>query len=378
MEIVVIISLLIIVLLVGLLVFLFLKMKDLMEVERNYSIMTKNYSTVTILQEIMMILGAKIPSGDKLERINEILINRFDIAYSTIVESNGQESVVKASNLPREMYDRIADIDKTKGFFEAMQQNMPKYVTGIKTLEYETASERDVRSALVFPLYREDEYKGYWILEDIRSNAFDNVEKVQLSIIKDNITLVLQNNDYAIMLENKTSELEQANKKLEEMANRDGLTGAFNKAFMHKTLDGVFNGNRRQNSLAIMDIDHFKNYNDKNGHMEGDNLLRGLSKLITDSLRESDMLFRFGGEEFVILFADTDKEDAVMVAERIRQKVADFVFPFEERQPGGNLTISVGVAFAPQDALEKQKILEIADERLYKAKTGGRNKVVFE
>lgn len=375
MEIIVIMSLLIIVVLVGLLVFLFMKMKDLMEVERNYSIMTKNYSTVTILQEIMMVLGAKIPSGDKLARINEILINRFDIAYSTIVENGG---IVKASNLPKDMYDRIADIDKTKVFADAMKQNLPKYVTGIKTLEYETAAERDIRSALVFPLYREDEYMGCWILEDIRSNAFDNVEKVQLSIIKDNITLVLQNNDYAVMLENKTSELEQANKKLEEMANRDGLTGVFNKAFMHKTLDEVFNGNRRQNSLAIMDIDHFKNYNDKNGHMEGDNLLKSLSKLITESLRDSDMLFRFGGEEFVILFEDTDKEDAIMVAERIRQRVADYEFPFEEKQPGGNLTISVGVAFAPQDSAEKLKLLEIADERLYKAKTGGRNQVIFE
>jgi len=378
MEIIVIFSLLIIVVLVGILVYLFLKMKDLMEVERNYSIMTKNYSTVTILQEIMMILGAKIPSGEKLERINDILINRFDISYSTIVECTESGNIVKASNIPKEMHSQIADIDKAKGYLEAMQQNVPKYVTGIKTLEYETASERDIRSVLMFPLYREEEYRGYWILEDIRSNAFDNVEKVQLSIIKDNITLVLQNNDYALMLENKTSELEVANQKLEEMANRDGLTGAFNKAFMHKTLENVFNGNRRQNSLAIMDIDHFKNYNDQNGHMEGDNLLRGLSKLLTDSLRETDMLFRFGGEEFVILFADTAKEDAVMVAERIRQKVADYVFPFEEKQPGGNLTISVGVAFAPQDAIDKQTILEIADERLYKAKTGGRNRVVCE
>ena len=276
------------------------------------------------------------------------------------------------------MFDKIVELAKTKGFLEAMKQNVPKYITGIKTLESATAYERDVRSVLMFPLYREEEYRGYWILEDIRSNAFDSVEKVQLSIIRDNITLVLQNNDYALMLENKTSELETANKKLEEMANRDGLTGAFNKAFMHKTLGNVFNGNRRQNSLAIMDIDHFKNYNDQNGHMEGDNLLKGLSKLITESLRDTDMLFRFGGEEFVILFADTNKEDAIMVAERIRQKVADYVFPFEEKQPGGNLTISVGVAFAPQDAVEKQKLLEIADERLYKAKTGGRNKVVFE
>ena len=127
-----------------------------------------------------------------------------------------------------------------------------------------------------------------------------------------------------------------------------------------------------------MDIDHFKNYNDKNGHMEGDNLLRSLAQLITDSLRESDMLFRFGGEEFVILFSDTAKDDAIMVAERIRQKVADFVFPFEEKQPNGDLTISVGVAFAPIDATEKQSLLEIADERLYKAKSGGRNRVVWE
>ena len=92
MEIIVGLSLLVIVILVGVLVYLFLKMKELMEVERDYSIMAKNYSTITILQEIMMILGAKIPSGEKLERINEILINRFDIAYSTIVEFNGEEA----------------------------------------------------------------------------------------------------------------------------------------------------------------------------------------------------------------------------------------------------------------------------------------------
>jgi diguanylate cyclase (GGDEF)-like protein len=189
---------------------------------------------------------------------------------------------------------------------------------------------------------------------------------------------VIQNNDYAVNLENKTFELEVANKKLEEMANRDGLTGAFNKAFMHKKLDEVFSGNRRQNSLAIMDIDYFKNYNDKNGHMEGDNLLRMLSQLITDSLREDDMLFRFGGEEFVILFPDTPKDAAAMVAERIRQKVQAFNFPYQEKQPNGDLTVSIGVAFCPEDGTDKQELLEVADTRLYKAKSGGRNQVVIK
>lgn len=377
MEIVLIISLIAVLVLCGFLVFLLGKIKELMEVEKNYSVMAKNYSTVTILQEIMVILGAKIQAGQKLERINEILINRFDIAYSSIVEKTAKGNIIKASNVSPDLYKYIAELDSLPEFTESMKQDTPKYITRTRNLEYQTATERDVRSVLMFPLYREDEYRGFWILEDIRSSAFDSI-KVQLSIIKDNITLVLQNNDYAVSLENKTSALETANKKLEEMANRDGLTGAFNKYFMHKTLDNVFNGNRRQNSLAIMDIDYFKNYNDKNGHMEGDNLLRSLAQLITDSLRDKDMLFRFGGEEFVILFSDTSREDAIMVAERIRQKVADFVFPFEERQPNGDLTISVGVAFSPSDAIEKQSLLQIADERLYKAKSGGRNKVVWE
>ena len=377
MEIVLIISLIAVLVLCGFLAFLLGKIKELMEVEKNYSIMAKNYSTVTILQEIMVILGAKIQAGQKLERINEILINRFDIAYSSIVEKTDNGNIIKASNVSSELYNYIAELDSLPEFAEAMKQDVPKYITRTRNLDYQTAAERDVRSVLMFPLYREDEYRGFWILEDIRSSAFDSI-KVQLSIIKDNITLVLQNNDYAVSLENKTSALETANKKLEEMANRDGLTGAFNKYFMHKILDNVFNGNRRQNSLAIMDIDYFKNYNDKNGHMEGDNLLRSLAQLITDSLRDKDMLFRFGGEEFVILFSETSKEDAIMVAERIRQKVADFVFPFEEKQPNGDLTISVGVAFSPSDAIEKQSLLQIADERLYKAKSSGRNRVVWE
>ena len=373
-----ILLLLIIFILIACMILLTWKARNFDQVESSYSIMTKNYSTITILQEIMVILGSKIPSTSKLERINELLISSFDITYSTIVEKRDGINIIKTSNLPNEMLEELALVDQDQLFADSIYNNIPKYVTSARALTYSTAQERDIRSALLFPLYVEEELKGFWILEDIRTEAFDSAEQTQLSIIKDNITLVLQNNDYAINLENKTHELENANKKLEEMANRDGLTGAFNKAFMHKRLDEVFNGNRRQAALAIMDIDYFKSYNDQNGHMEGDNLLRSLAKLLSESLRGDDMLFRFGGEEFVILFLDTTSENVAMVAERIRQKVADYVFPFEEKQPNGNLTISVGVAFCPTDASVKQDLLTIADERLYKAKNSGRNRVVID
>lgn len=354
------------------------KIKDLTEVEKNYSIMAKNYSTITILQEIMVILGSKIQPSMKIQKINEIFLRSFGVSYSTIVEITEEGNVIKASNLLPDVANQIINMNKEVSFVESIANNTPKYVTSLGTLNYPTASDRGVKSVFVFPLYSEEICKGFWIIEDIRSNAFDNVAKTQFSIIKDNITLVLQNNNYAINLENKTVELQKVNQKLEEMANRDGLTGAFNKAYMHKILDQVFTGNRRQASLLIMDIDYFKNYNDKNGHMEGDNLLKSLAMLLSGSLREKDMLFRFGGEEFVILFPDTGKEDAAMVAERIRQKVEEFNFPYQGNQPNGNLTVSIGVAFCPDDGVNKDELLGIADTRLYKAKSGGRNKVVVK
>ena len=360
------------------LIVLLKKNKILTEVEKNYTIMAKNYSTITILQEIMVILGSKIQPSKKLEKINEIFLNNFGVSYSTIVEIGENGNILKASNISSDMINQIINIDKNISFVESLENNTPKYITALRTLTYPTAQDRGVRSAFMFPLYSEEVCKGFWIIEDIRSNAFDSLAKTQFSIIKDNITLILQNNNYAINLENKTVELQKVNQKLEEMANRDGLTGAFNKAYMHKVLSQVLSGNRRQASLLIMDIDYFKNYNDKNGHMEGDNLLRSLASLLSGSLREKDMLFRFGGEEFVILFPDTGKDDASMVAERIRQKVADFNFPYQEKQPNGNLTVSIGVAFCPEDGTDKQELLEIADTRLYKAKSGGRNQVVIK
>lgn len=354
------------------------KIGSLNEVSENYSVMVKNYSTITILQEIMVILGTKMPASEKLEQVNNILVSRFGITYSSIIENKNGENRVKISNVDSAYWEYMKDIDREEMFVESIGTNIPKYVTATHPLNYPTALDRSICSTLVFPLYRNEEYHGLWVLEDTRANAFDNVEKIQLSIIKDNITLILQNNDYAQDLEIKTSELQVANKKLYEMANRDGLTGAFNKAFMHQKLDEVFNGSQRRSALMIMDIDHFKKYNDQNGHMEGDNLLKSLAQLLSESLRDKDFLFRFGGEEFVILFPETAREDATMVADRLRQKVADYVFPFEEKQPGGNLTISVGVAFCPDDATNKEQLLLVADERLYKAKEGGRNRVVAE
>jgi diguanylate cyclase (GGDEF)-like protein len=126
----------------------------------------------------------------------------------------------------------------------------------------------------------------------------------------------------------------------------------------------------------MMDIDHFKDYNDTFGHIPGDNILKVLAQLLETNVREIDFVARYGGDEFCILLPETDADDAVHQAERIRELVNKYPFEGQGGIPGGKLTVSVGVAIYPEDAQSKVKIVEHADKALYVAKKTGGNCVV--
>ena len=167
--------------------------------------------------------------------------------------------------------------------------------------------------------------------------------------------------------------------KLKDLANTDGLTGLLNKRyFMGDLGDLIVKAGKaaQQVSLFIFDIDHFKNYNDTNGHLEGDRVLRQLSALLRKLLRPADRCCRWGGEEFMIAMPDTESPSAMVVAERIRCAIESFVFDHEEKQPNGRVTISGGVATFPADGAEVLELTKFADEALYKAKHMGRNRVL--
>jgi diguanylate cyclase (GGDEF)-like protein len=126
----------------------------------------------------------------------------------------------------------------------------------------------------------------------------------------------------------------------------------------------------------ILDVDFFKNYNDALGHPAGDEVLRQLSTLLKSSVRDNDIVARYGGEEFAVILPATDIEGATKLAERIRIKVEKHRFPNEEIQPGGVLTISIGIAVYPDNATNMEDAIVAADRALYFAKTSGRNRVV--
>lgn len=161
--------------------------------------------------------------------------------------------------------------------------------------------------------------------------------------------------------------------RLERAATRDSLTGALNRAGMTPQLESTIAGAQRQSdpvAVVMFDIDRFKPVNDTHGHALGDAVLQRVVALATDRLRGSDSLARWGGEEFLILLPATDLEGAIRVAEAVSEEIAQAAFPH-----GEPLTISAGAAELSRDE-DVDALLQRADERLYRAKNRGRNRVI--
>jgi diguanylate cyclase (GGDEF)-like protein len=158
----------------------------------------------------------------------------------------------------------------------------------------------------------------------------------------------------------------------------DGMTGVFNHTYAIKEMDSEIERAKRYNvnfSLILLDVDDFKKVNDSYGHLAGDFVLKGMAHLIEKTLRTIDIVGRYGGEEFIVILPQTDLKNAYIAGERLRQAVA--LETFSHNDDAIQLTISLGIA-TYQDGKNTQDLIKIADDNLYKAKHGGKNKTCYE
>ena len=168
-------------------------------------------------------------------------------------------------------------------------------------------------------------------------------------------------------------------KKVFEMSVKDGLTGLYNvRAFRERLSQELLTAERIQHPLSFMffDVDHFKKYNDTNGHPAGDFVLKTVADLLRKNFRSTDFIARYGGEEFCIIMPHTDLKSALEKAEAFRKVVEQYDFPHKEKQPLGKVSVSIGVSEYPTLAGTAERIIKIADEALYVAKKQSRNVVV--
>jgi diguanylate cyclase (GGDEF)-like protein/PAS domain S-box-containing protein len=168
--------------------------------------------------------------------------------------------------------------------------------------------------------------------------------------------------------------LYEANSRLEALASTDSLTGLKNRRAFEERLEEEVGRTRRhghQLALVLLDIDHFKSFNDTFGHPKGDEVLRNIGRLIKRTSRETDVCARYGGEEFAIILPHTDQDGALGLAERLRRAIEEAVW---EDRP---MTASVGVAHICREVTTAEQLLDQADRALYRSKQDGRNRVTM-
>ncbi|MDH5230942.1 MAG: diguanylate cyclase [Gammaproteobacteria bacterium] len=211
---------------------------------------------------------------------------------------------------------------------------------------------------------------------DFLVKPFDELDFVVNAVNKasDNYRLILERELLINDLATKNKELERVIHHLSQLAVVDGLTGLFNHRHMQELLTReIARSQRTHNPLSVLfiDVDHFKQFNDNYGHQAGDDLLKQLAELFRNSLRTNDIIARYGGEEFVIILPEINKDNALIVAEKLRAQTERT--EFLEQTEKHSVTISVGVATYGENGTDNETLLRKADEALYVAKDQGRN-----
>lgn len=161
-----------------------------------------------------------------------------------------------------------------------------------------------------------------------------------------------------------------------ELATKDVLTNLHNRRYFEEQFDLELARTKRSGHslcLLMLDVDNFKHYNDRNGHLAGDQVLIGVAQRVKASIRSVDLIARFGGEEFIVLLTGADLQVGRKVAEKVRAAIANHDFPHGDQQPGGRLTVSIGVAELDPSTRALTEMIRRADEALYVAKDAGRN-----
>lgn len=220
-------------------------------------------------------------------------------------------------------------------------------------------------SLISSPLVSENRVIGLLRTDNAKECTYTQEDLRLLDIISDLGAVAIQN----ALLYSRTQEL----------AIRDGLTGLFlHRYFMERLKEEIERAARSKANLSLLmlDIDHFKDYNDKYGHMAGDLVLKYIARKLKSMTKDGDILARYGGDEMALLLFGADEVAAVKEAEAIRKRLT--LEPFILRKKELGVTISIGLSSYPQDAMLEDELLKKADERLYKAKSKGRNNICVE
>ena len=278
-------------------------------------------TNLQVVQDFMNTIGETSSVDEKIKKINNILIEKYEIKYSTIVVFNGAEYEIKASNVDQRHWDSLKSLQDVDMFKDSIQTATPKYVTvnsENERLPYQKMEFGRAKSAIFFPLYIDNVYIGYWILESGTPHDFDNVDTTVLEVIKDNIVSVLKT-----VVHQKT---------LESIVRTDLFTGLYSEEYLYGE------GKKIIDQYTISTICMFKIINieeiNKNYCRElGNQVIKEISRYVQDNISEDYVFVRYMGPKFVIAFSGVDTEGVAAFVNDIKDHIEQMRISLPEDMP---------------------------------------------
>ena len=275
-------------------------------------------SNLKVLQDFMDTIGKDTPVDNKLQVINDILIEKFNIRYSTIVVFNGAEYVIKASNVDEKHWDALKNLHTEEMFKDSISSATPKYVTinsAGEKLAYQKSEMGRAKSAMFFPLYIDNIYIGYWIIESSEPHAFDNMDTNVLGVVRENIVSVLKTVSYQNTIEN--------------IYRVDKTTGLNSAEYLYGKGKRVID-KYAQSTICMFNITNIMDINEKFGRDAGTKAIIDISNIVKSSISSQYIFVRYMGPKFAIAFSGVDLEGVEEFIKTIKEEIEKISIKKEE------------------------------------------------
>ena len=315
---------------------------------QQFNNLNRQANNLRVLQDFLSTIGECSSVDEKIKKINDILIEKYEIKYSTIVVFNGAEYQVKASNVEPKHWNTLSKLQDVPIFKDSIATATPKYVTvnnDTERLPYQEMEFGRAKSAIFFPIYIDNVYIGYWIIESGVPHDFDNIDTTIFEVIKENIVSVLKT-----VVHQKT---------LESIVRKDLFTGLYSEEYLYgegkKVIDKY-----TTSTVCMFRITNLEEINDKYSRKLGNQVVIDISKFVEENISNEYIFIRYMGPKFVIVFSGVDVESVTTFISDMKNGAEDLDI---------SLPVKENIEEVEMEAIDrKKKKKKDAEPQIVKAK----------
>ena len=285
---------------------------------QEFNSLQRQANNLRVLQDFLSTIGETSSVDDKIKKINDILIEKYEIKYSTIVVFDGAEYQIKATNVDQKHWETLRNLQDVPIFKDSIATATPKYITinnENEKLPYQTMEFARAKSAIFFPIYEDNVYIGYWIIASGIAHDFDNIDTTIFEVVKDNIVAVLKT-----VVHQKT---------LEAIVRKDLFTGLYSEEYLYgegkKTIDQY-----TTSAVCMFRIANIEEINDKYSRKLGNQVIIDISKYIRKNISNEYIFIRYMGPKFVIVFSGVTTDSVIDFITNIKSNAEQMNISLEE------------------------------------------------